>query len=82
MKQKAMSAGKGSRRKEKGRNRKGGGGGHTRIRIFWSTLIDRNISSRDPGLDENVERLNFPETVDIMMERTTMSRTDRSHNGS
>ena len=49
MKQKAMSAGKGSRRKEKGRYRKGGGGGHTRIRIFWSTLIDRNICSWDPS---------------------------------
>ena len=49
MKQKAMSAGKGSRGKEKGRYRKGGGGGHTRIRIFWSTLIDRNICSWGPS---------------------------------
>ena len=34
------------------------------------------------GLDENVERLNFPEKVDIMRERATMSRTDRSHHES
>ena len=35
------------------------------------------------GLDENVERLDFQEKVDIMRGRAdTMSRTDRSHHES
>ena len=40
----------------------------------------KNLLLAPIGLDENVERLNFQETVDIVRRRADiMSRTDRCH---